>query len=136
VTTTQRPFDGTVLLAPDDPRFFWPHSTFAGFPPCCGPGAEGDITEKAVPETILGLNVSPACWCHDWMQNYGPQTWQGFHHSNAVFLLNILAINRVRGGWWPARQLRLLPILSWYILVSSPVAAANYFRGVRTQGAP
>jgi len=132
-TTTCR-FDGVDLIVPAEDAFGWPCHDFNGFPSACGAGYQGAIRERLVPETILGLKVSPACWVHDWMWSSEHPTWQAYHHSNAVLLLNLLAINSARGGWWPVRQARLPLILAWYVAVSSPVGAVHYISGGSVNG--
>jgi len=120
-------FDGTELIRPLG-EFRWPHPTFAGFPECCGSGSAQSLSQKAVPESILGMRVGPACCVHDWMFEHGPQTWQTFHYANSVFLANLLQINRDRGGMWLLRLLRKPIILSWFIAVSSTVGAQHFFK--------
>lgn len=126
MNTITEQYDGVNLIRPEG-AFEWPHPTFSGFPACCGPGANGGFLEKVMPESILGLGVGPACWIHDWMQGHGPKTWQAFHHSNAVFLNNLLEINRVRGGWRPVRIMRVPVIVAWYEGVTSTAGVMNYF---------
>lgn len=119
-------FDGVGLIVPSE-GFVWPHLTFQGFPECCGVGRKGSIGQEAVPENILGLNVSPACCIHDWMFSAGEETWQNFHYANSVFLVNLLQINRERGGRWLLKKLRGPVILTWFAAVSSGVGAKNFF---------
>ena len=56
----------------------------------CGAG-EG-LGDKIVPETILGLRVTLACYIHDFMWALSDATWADFHYSNSVFLSNINTI--------------------------------------------
>lgn len=56
----------------------------------CGAG-EG-IGDAIVPETILWLRVTLACYVHDHMWELSEATWKDFHHSNAVFLSNLITI--------------------------------------------
>jgi len=79
--------EGVPLLAPMD---FEPAAeSFAGYPSYCGAGdGWGD---RLIPETLLGLSVSPACHIHD-------KTWDrwqgvvGFLLGNALFLVNMISI--------------------------------------------
>ncbi len=125
MTTTTTTFDGTTLIVPAANDFVWPHPSFSGFPECCGPGP--GVGNKAVPESILGMKVSPACWVHDWMWNNGENTWSNFHYSNAVFLCNLLEINEARGGNVILKTLRKPLILGWFTAVASIVGARNFF---------
>jgi len=124
MTTIVERFDGVALIRPLN-GFMWPHHKFSGFPECCGAG-EG-MGEKVVPEKILDMSVSPACYVHDWMFLYGDRDWQGFHHANSIFLNNLLSINEKRGGNWFLRKLRIPLITGWFISVSSVAGAAKFF---------
>lgn len=125
-TTIVEVFDGVQLIRPLD-GFAWPHPTFDGFPECCGAGPSGTISQEVVPESIMGLAVGPACCVHDDMFTRGEKTWQNFHYANAVFLVNLLQINRERGGNWLLKKLRGPIILAWFAAVSSGAGARNFF---------
>ena len=126
MTTIVERFDGVDLIRPLN-GFVWPHPTFDGFPECCGAGPSGSIGQEAVPETILGLDVSPACCVHDFMFTESQETWQNFHYANAVFLVNLLQINRERGGNWLLKKIRGPVILAWFAAVSSAAGAGHFF---------
>lgn len=125
ISTISEVFDGVELIRPEG-DFIWPHPTFKGFPACCGTGAPKTLTNILVPETILGLNVSPACCVHDWMFGNGPKNWQTFHYANAVFLVNLLQINEDRGGWM-MKKIRGPAIMAWFTAVSSVAGATAFF---------
>jgi hypothetical protein len=124
VNTILERFDGVSLIRPLG-DFRWPHPTFDGFPKCCGAGK--GIGNDIVPETILGLNVSPACCVHDYMQDRAPRTWGGFHYSNAVFLVNLLEINRVKSNWF-MQKCRIPIIIGWFAAVSSVAGSKIFFK--------
>jgi hypothetical protein len=68
----------------------------------CGPGGwKVDI----IPDTIYGLDISPACNVHDWMYT-GGETLADKEEADRVFLNNMLRIIDAAGGWWVLRQLR------------------------------
>jgi hypothetical protein len=124
VNTILERFDGVSLIRPLG-DFRWPHPTFAGFPECCGAGQGAG--NKVVPETILGLPVSPACCVHDWMFNHSPKTWGNFHYSNSVFLVNLLEINRTKSNAI-MRRIRGPIIFGWFAAVSSMAGSRIFFR--------
>lgn len=120
-------FDGVLLSRPKE-WFYWPRSTFEGFPKCCGPGPEGSFWERVISDWIIGLNISPACHIHDMMFSCQEKTWENFRQANTVMLRNALEINRIRGGH-PLRKALRIPIITGYFLaVSSMTAAAIFFR--------
>ena len=120
-------FDGVDLLRPTG-SFLWPHPTFAGFPTCCGAGKMGDYL---VPDTVWGVNISPACWVHDQMYDLSPPTWGGFHYSNAVFFHNIAAIIQAKSSTTFARNLRLARASMYLLAVST--AGAGIFWGIKAK---
>lgn len=126
MNTISENFDGVQIIRPLG-DFRWPHATFAGFPECCGIGQVGTISQDIVPESILGLKVSPACYVHDWMFTYSPKNFQNFHYANSVFLVNLLQINEQRGGNWLMKSIRKPLILGWFIAVSSSVGGVSTF---------
>lgn len=126
MNTIQERFDGVNLVRPLG-DFRWCHPAFDGFPACCGAGTAGTIGNDIVPESILGMKVSPACFVHDWMFNKAPRTWANFHYANSVFLVNLLEINRARGGSWFMRYARKPLILGWYAAVSSAAGSRIFF---------
>jgi hypothetical protein len=91
----------------------------------------GGILEKIVPESILGMPAGPACFIHDQMWKGKEKSWGDFHAANAIFLTNLLEINKRKGGFWVFQMARYPIIISWFAAVSSPVGAARYFEGGR-----
>ena len=88
--TTQ--LEGIELLIPD--TLVLPWDTIEEFPSCCGPG-EG-WKEKAIPESVWGLRISPCCWIHDNSWRLAVPTWADFHQSNAMFLTNMISMIQMR----------------------------------------
>lgn len=116
-------FDGVNLLVPDAPWFSWPHPAFDGFPACCGPGPTGHLGEIFVPDKIEGLCISPACWVHDLMFQYGKGRDE-FTQANLTFLENMWRINEAHGGDILDKIDRVAEI---YIYYSAVDTAAGYF---------
>ena len=117
--TTTTTFDGIQFVIPAS-GFQWPHPTFKGFPTCCGAGKVGD---KVIPDSIWGVNISPACFIHDQMWALASADWCDFHMSNAILFVNLAAIIQARSANWATRDLRL-------------ARAATYLLAVSTVGAP
>ena len=59
-------------------------------PPCCGPGH--DWLETIIPESILGLKISIACYIHDDDWAIAPPIWDAFHAANSRLLTNLNSI--------------------------------------------
>lgn len=76
------------IIAPACINF--PSSHSKNYHDCCGAG-EG-IGNRLVPEDILGVHISLACYVHDYMWLHADPTWEYFHASNSVFLSNLLEI--------------------------------------------
>jgi hypothetical protein len=129
VNTISENFDGAQIIRPLG-DFKWPHTTFSGFPECCGIGRVGTVSQDIVPESILGLKVSPACFVHDWMFTYSPKNYQNFHYANSVFLVNLLQINEQRGGNWLKKAIRKPVILGWFAAVSSSAGVTAFFKAL------
>ena len=111
-------FDGIKLVIPSE-GFEWPCSTFVNFPPCCGPG--NGFGNLIVPETILGMPVSPACYVHDWMFRNLEKTWINFHAATSIFHTNLTQINEAYSNVFMF-HLRRLVILKWYLWTKSKIA--------------
>lgn len=68
----------------------------------CGPGGwKVDL----VPDTIWGLDVSPACDIHDWMYATG-ETIEDKDEADRVFLNNVLRLIDAAGGCGLMKRLR------------------------------
>ncbi len=59
-------FDGMMLETPNI-AIEWPSPTLDDFPTFCGPGRLGDFF---IPDSILDLKISPACYIHDLMWDF------------------------------------------------------------------
>lgn len=82
------------LIIPEPENIRIPHSEILDYETFCGPGSKwGD---RAVPDTMYFLKVSPACFIHDLSWAVCEPTWSAFHNSNAIFRKNLKAI--VRGA--------------------------------------
>lgn len=119
-------FDGVNLIVPDDSAFDFPWPQFDGFPECCGPGPIDSLGNDIVPESIMELNISPACFIHDWTFTYWPKTFTSFLQANTLFIKNMLRINKVKGGSYIKRLLRIPPITLFYVAVSGFAGWENF----------
>lgn len=122
-------FDGVDLIRPVG-DFKWPHPTFEGFPDCCGVGAADEISNIIIPETILGMRVSPVCWVHDWTYTYWPKTWAAFHFSNSIIYQNLRRVNRAKGGNFLMRALREPLMMAWYLGVNTKAGSEAFFNAL------
>jgi hypothetical protein len=50
-----------------------------------------DWKGELIPESLLGLSITPACNIHDWMYYYG-ETYQDKEEADRVFLNNMVRI--------------------------------------------
>lgn len=126
MTTIVERFDGVDLIRPSG-AFMWPSSSFEGFPECCGPGGNWGTFERMIPEKVLGMVVSPACFIHDVMWSGKEKSWAVFHASNSVLLTNLLEINKKKGGYWLIQMVRIPFLVAGFIAATSPVGAARYW---------
>ena len=120
-------FDGVPLLVPlvaaNGPVAF-PHDSFETFDEYCGAG----WTAKIVPDVLFGVNMGPACYIHDLMFEIADRTWADFHHSNSVFLHNMLSIHYHFSGRYDHHKYdRLHRIISYYHAVDTDLG--KYFFG-------
>ena len=95
--------------------FSLPHDLIKDFPPSCGTKGLGSI----VPDSLLGLSISPACSIHDDCFDKSLPIWEDFHISNNLFIRNILSL--ILGG-----NRYLIPPRIWL--------ASTYFSTVDTVG--
>lgn len=122
----ERNFDGVNLLVPDHPDFFFPVQTFKGFPTCCGAGKSGD---KFVPDTLLGLSISVACWIHDRCFSTMRHTWKNFYLANLIFYKNATRINTAHSDSCTVMFARQAMITAYTAGVNTLVGAYNFFKG-------
>lgn len=106
------------IIAPTDIVF--PSENISDFKSACGAG-EG-VGDWIVPERVLGLSVSPACFVHDTMWDKAEPTWEYFHFSNSVFLSNILSLIETQSSSSVLEHMRMY-------------RAVTYFNAVDTVGA-
>jgi len=114
-------YDDVLMEIPEVPDFVWPTFSSKNFPPCCGAG--GGWGEKLVPDSLIGINISPACFVHDWMYEYAPKDHDTFDQANSMMYRNILAIIAVKG--------KCLSILE---LVTVVKEAGIYYEAICTFG--
>ena len=117
--TVETTFDGVKLLVPlvagNGPMAF-PHDSFETFDKYCGAGWSRFI----VPDWMFGVNMGPACYIHDVMFEMADRTSADFHHTNSVFLHNMLAIHyHFTGLKDPHKYDRLHRIVSYYHAVDT-----------------
>ena len=62
--TCKRVIGGANLVCPNLPWMIFPSSDPSDYDGCCGAGETGSWTERVVPEHIIGLRVSVACYIH------------------------------------------------------------------------
>lgn len=86
-------------------------------PSCCGPGK--GIVEKIVPEHIIFLRVSAACYIHDNDWDILPPTWESFHASNSRFISNLLSIIETGSANRVIKFFRQRIALDYYIAVDN-----------------
>lgn len=121
IETCVTTFDGVVGLITPVNNFWWPTTSFKSFPGCCGSG----YTDPLVPETMWGLNISPACWVHDRMFELAEKTWEDFLQANDVFKHNLLTIIDQRTS---SRLLKIMRRHRAEVYVKAVYAfGANYF---------
>ena len=60
----------------------------------CGPDGVGDAI---VPDTLYGLDVTPACRVHDWQYGTGTK-WKDKDDADRTFLSNMLLLVEKAGG--------------------------------------
>ncbi len=126
--TCERVIDGCTLTVPNEPWMVLPHPHLDDYDGCCGAGEAGGWRERLVPEHILGLRVSIACYIHDWWWMMCVRTIGEFRQSNRVLVANILEINRVHGGPWPVRMARVPVIALWGFALGTRKALENFLR--------
>ena len=114
----ERVVGGARLICPNHPWMIFPSNDPNDYDGCCGAGETGSWTERAVPECILGLRVSIACYVHDCWWAQCERNLSEFRQSNGIFKDNMMELNRVFGGGWLARLARVPVIYGWWLLVS------------------
>lgn len=126
--TCTRVIDGCTLTVPNEPWMVLPHPRLDDYTDCCGSGEPGSATERIVPEHILGLRMSVCCYVHDWWWMMCVRTMDEFRQSNRVMVGNMLEINRVHGGGWFKRILRVPVIYGWGLALGTRKALENFLR--------
>lgn len=120
--------DGVEFIVPDEPWFFFPFQTMMEYHDVCGAGQSGSFGERIIPEYIMGVKVSIACWIHDLWQSNCPKTLAEFRESNSGMLTNMLAINKVRGGGFFERMARAALMYCWYLAISTKAGLQNFIK--------
>lgn len=114
---TVRMVEGVPLFMPGIVDKNFPVLPMADFPRFCGAG-EG-IAERLVPDHILWLYISIACWIHDIMFCLLSPSKENWYIANGILLLNIFMIIIVKG--------------SKVMVIPRCMIAAHYFWGVMTK---
>ncbi len=126
-------FDGVPLIVPivNGVPLEFPFKTFEEFTSYCGAGK--GIGDLVVPETVLFLKVSPACYVHDNMFELAAPTWYDFHASNSVFRTNIDSIIHHRSHNIVMEHLRYYRSVTYFNAVNT-VGAYCFWNVKREQG--
>jgi hypothetical protein len=95
----------------------WPYQRVRNFDSYCGAGK--GIGDKIVPESILGVKVSPACFVHDKMWELASASWADFHYSNSIFLHNLISLIELQSRSAMMKHLRLYRAVTYYNAVDS-----------------
>ena len=78
----------------------------------CGPGKFGDYL---VPDTIWGLNITPACQIHDWCYRAGSEVSK--NDADLMFLGNIVRLIRANTNSKILSTLRYLRAMKYFVAV-------------------
>lgn len=105
------------------------YRTARDFPDCCGAG--DGFGERLVPETILGLRVSPCCWIHDRTHQAAQPSWEAFFCSNDLFRENLTATIRYRSNNILLRWLREHRVTDYFLAVDT--VGARIFRRLKAE---
>lgn len=81
----------------------------------CGPGK--GWKEAIVPDTILGVCITPACIIHDCEYHFG-ETEEEKDMADENFLENMMAINNKDSRFFPAKWLRRRIMFDYYCAVA------------------
>jgi len=95
---TVRMVEGVPLFMPSFVDEHFPTLPMAEFPHFCGAGT--GIAEKLVPDHILWLYVSIACWIHDCMFCLSSPTKENWFVANGLLVLNLFMLIIVKGSKW------------------------------------
>jgi len=95
---TVRIVEGVPLFMPELVDKHFPALPLDDYPRFCGAG-EG-LWEKVVPDHILWLYISVACWIHDCMFCLLNPAKTNWFIANGVLLLNIFMLIIVKGSNW------------------------------------
>lgn len=81
----------------------------------CGPGS--GWKEKIIPDTILGVCITPACNIHD-VEYYFGDTSEDKEEADLNLIHNALLINNKDSKFWIFKSIRRKIILGYYEAVS------------------
>lgn len=108
------------IIAPDNIEF--PSMSIEHYSKMTRCGAGDGWGDKIVPESIWGIVVTLACFVHDFMWEISEATWKDFHHSNSVFMINIISIVQAlsyNNKWNPLKALRMYRAATYFNAVDS-----------------
>lgn len=118
--------DGVQLLVPVQLDAL-PFTRLEDAPDACGAGR--GFGEWVVPEKVLGLRISAACWIHDKDWEFAAPTWDDFHAANGRLLHNMAAIIVAKSKSPLLRVLRIYRPATYFLAVST--AGAKIFRRLK-----
>ena len=96
----------------------------------CGPGGAGD---KLVPDTMYGLDISPACRIHDWYYRFWPEdSEEARAMADRVMKNNLLRIVENKTKWRVLLWLRRRRCHTYYTMVRM-FGAPSYFEDRNTE---
>lgn len=113
---TVRIVEGVPLFMPAFVDEHFPTLPMEEFPHFCGAGT--GLAEKLIPDHILWLYVSIACWIHDCMFCLSSPTKENWFVANGLLVLNMFMLIIVKGSKW--------------MVVPRCTVAVPYFWGVMT----
>ena len=126
-------FDGVPLIVPvvNNSPLEIPYKNFEEFPSFCGAGK--GIGDFIVPETVLWLKITPACYLHDIGWELADPTWMDFHAYNSMFRSNIDSIIHYKSNNTLFEHLRYYKSVTFFSAVDT-LGAYFFWKIKRIQG--
>jgi hypothetical protein len=126
VTHSVRVIDEVKFLVRDE--LLVPYTCLGDFPRCCGAG--DGVGDLLVPDQVLGVPITPACYFHDDDWYYAEPTWEAYHASNSRFHLNIRAILDTKSGNKLIAMLRVM-VATIYFQAVDKIPGALIFWSIK-----
>lgn len=123
--------DGVPFLIPAGVN---PPDNLKDFPSSCGPG-EG-IGELIIPDSLLGLCITPPCWIHDKSWSVAKASSDDYRISNLMFLANLFSVIKFRPIIFPLNLLkpfRFMLAVSYYEAVASETGESIFWKLKQSQ---